>query len=417
MIREFLSRRRLIFFPKSWANSVSQWICGVHSPSGTLKIVNTANPSKGKSASFDVDIDAVWNRLRDRIDAIRREDDDQKLRDSKDETFGDKLQNGSSEDLTHDDITDWDDATAGFLTDDDYDTISGAITDLSDIVDEILTELDGYLTVDDIGVTVAEEDHTHTTADISDWGTATADFLTDADMSAYALDADLELLESDVDDISETLETIIDDIYDDSGNLSFVTTDTAQNITARKDVFEDLRFFNQNISQGSGSKIRYVEAYAAGSKRVGALAFWGDRTRIFSQRDSIYSVLDVGFNNNGNAVVSIGNSPPSETSNYYSATNLATCEWVINAAKAKDGTYSSPGQAFPGGLTANPVTWTSGGTNGWNMGMTTRVCYDKATHALWGFYREMRYDKYGRLYSVGAEVRYNIDTATLISWI
>lgn len=212
MIREFLSRRRLIFFPKSWANSVSQWICGVHSPSGTLKIVNTANPSKGKSASFDVDIDAVWNRLRDRIDAIRREDDGQKLRDSKDETFGDKIQNGSTEDLTHDDIADWDEAVENsFVSSDSYGTISDSIGEIADIVDGILTD---YLSADDIGVTVAEQDHSHTTADIDDWGTATAEFLTDADMSAYALEADLLDLASDVVDMASEIIDINDDLDD-----------------------------------------------------------------------------------------------------------------------------------------------------------------------------------------------------------
>ena len=212
MIREFLSRRRLIFFPKPWANSVSQWICGVHSPSGTLKIVNTANPSKGKSASFDVDIDAVWNRLRDRIDAIRREDDDQKLRDSKDETFGDKIQNGSTEDLTHDDIADWDEAVENsFVSSDSYGTISDSIGEIADIVDGILTD---YLSADDIGVTVAEQDHSHTTADIDDWGTATAEFLTDADMSAYALEADLLDLASDVVDMASEIIDINDDLDD-----------------------------------------------------------------------------------------------------------------------------------------------------------------------------------------------------------
>lgn len=212
MIREFLSRRRLIFFPKSWANSVSQWICGVHSPSGTLKIVNTANPSKGKSASFDVDIDAVWNRLRDRIDAIRREDDDQKLRDSKDETFGDKIQNGSTEDLTHDDIADWDEAVENsFVSSDSYGTISDSIGEIADIVDGILTD---YLSADDIGVTVAEQDHSHTTADIDDWVTATMDFITNADLSGYALEADLLDVEADVVEIAQEILDINDDLDD-----------------------------------------------------------------------------------------------------------------------------------------------------------------------------------------------------------
>lgn len=145
MIREFLSKRRIVFFQKTWANSVTQWICGIHSPSGTVKIVNTANPSKGKSAAFDVDIDAVWSRLRDRIDSLRREDDGQKLRDSKDETFGDKIQNGSTEDLTHDDITDWPDATASFANQEDVDALTDAVSGLTEATQGIVDDVDSIL--------------------------------------------------------------------------------------------------------------------------------------------------------------------------------------------------------------------------------------------------------------------------------
>ena len=97
---------------------------------------------------------------------------------------------------------------------DDFDAHLLDFEDLSDIVDGILAELDGYLTVDDIGVTVAEEDHTHTTADISDWGTATQNFLTDADMSAYALEADLLDLASEVVDMASEIIDINDDLDD-----------------------------------------------------------------------------------------------------------------------------------------------------------------------------------------------------------
>lgn len=51
--------------------------------------------------------------------------------------------------------------------------------------DDVDTILEDYLTTDDIGVSVAEEDHAHTASDITDWATATADFLTDADLSDY----------------------------------------------------------------------------------------------------------------------------------------------------------------------------------------------------------------------------------------
>lgn len=58
----FFDKRRL-FFPVSWANSVSRWILGLHSPSGTVRITNTASPGEGASAAIDVDVDAVANRV------------------------------------------------------------------------------------------------------------------------------------------------------------------------------------------------------------------------------------------------------------------------------------------------------------------------------------------------------------------
>ena len=58
----FFDRKRL-FFPVAWANSVSRWILGLHSPSGTIRITNTAAPGEGASAAIDVDVEAVANRV------------------------------------------------------------------------------------------------------------------------------------------------------------------------------------------------------------------------------------------------------------------------------------------------------------------------------------------------------------------
>lgn len=115
------------------------------------------------------------------------------------------------EDLTHDDITDWDAATADFLDGDDYDAIIGAVEDVVAIVDGILAD---YLSSADVGVIVAEENHTHTTADITDWGTATSQFLTDADMAGYALEDDLLDVEADVLELAEEILDINDDLDD-----------------------------------------------------------------------------------------------------------------------------------------------------------------------------------------------------------
>lgn len=361
MIHLFNGKKRILFFPVGFANSVARWILGVHSPSGTISIKNTATPGDNGSIALDVNVDALRRIMAGVIDD--HDLTEREIKRTKDIVHGaidgtslimggehisvsmDWLQQnilkfiGDDTEITHDKITDWGAATAGFLTDDDYDTLSGAITDLSDIVDGILADylstadigvtvaakdhthsdyaakdhthgfitadgklsncksagclvvtdslgrithsdsnplasdvadlvkqwidndrkiggggdlthnditdwasatagfatdedlaaldaafdslsgiveglIDTCLTQDDIGVTVAEKNHTHTTANISDWGTATANFLTDADMSAYALDSDLALLEQDVAELADYVESMDQDIAD-----------------------------------------------------------------------------------------------------------------------------------------------------------------------------------------------------------
>lgn len=63
MIRLFESGRRILFFQRSWANAVTRWILGVHSPEGTIKINNTADPGKDRSVALDVDVAAVASRI------------------------------------------------------------------------------------------------------------------------------------------------------------------------------------------------------------------------------------------------------------------------------------------------------------------------------------------------------------------
>ena len=55
MIHQFDKKRRVLFFPISWANSVASWCAGVSSPKGTLCIENTMTPKEG-GASLKIDI-------------------------------------------------------------------------------------------------------------------------------------------------------------------------------------------------------------------------------------------------------------------------------------------------------------------------------------------------------------------------
>lgn len=67
MIRT-LSRKKILFFPVSWGNSVARWIQGLCSPSGTIRISNDLDPGPERSASLDVDVPAVLRAARAELD-------------------------------------------------------------------------------------------------------------------------------------------------------------------------------------------------------------------------------------------------------------------------------------------------------------------------------------------------------------
>ena len=200
---DFSTKRPITQVPAAWFNAVAKILNGI-TPGAGIIINKNGTDTAGWEIGLDVELAKKYLGIEDA------------------EEPGD---------LTHEDITDWATATADFLNGDDYDAIIKAIGDVSDIVDGILAD---YLDSGDINVTVAAKNHTHTTANITDWATATADFLTDADMSNYALEADLltlaeevtgidgdlALLELDVQDISDCLETCL---TDDDLPAAFIT--------------------------------------------------------------------------------------------------------------------------------------------------------------------------------------------------
>ena len=68
MIHLIQGRKRLLFFPKSLVNSIVRWIAGVHSPSGTIKIGNTMNPSDESSIALDVNVEAVTHEVLEKFE-------------------------------------------------------------------------------------------------------------------------------------------------------------------------------------------------------------------------------------------------------------------------------------------------------------------------------------------------------------
>ena len=67
MIHELTGKGRLLF-PRKMFNAIVRWVLGVHSPSGTIKVSNTADPKSDKSIGLDVDIEAVTSKVRKAFD-------------------------------------------------------------------------------------------------------------------------------------------------------------------------------------------------------------------------------------------------------------------------------------------------------------------------------------------------------------
>ena len=65
-----------------------------------------------------------------------------------------------------------------------------------------------------------------------------------------------------------------------------------------------------------------------------------------------------------------------------------------------------------GSAAAQTTSWTFGGTQGVQVTLQTRTYYDHtaSTPVLYGYYRTFTFDRNGKLYSISAETRYEIDT-------
>lgn len=91
------------------------------------------------------------------------------------------------------------------------------------------------------------------------------------------------------------------------------------------------------------------------------------------------------------------------------AKNATTLSW-LTASLVPENTSSKTNlaNAAPGTATANTTTWTYDGTNGATLRVQTRTMWN-GTH-LYGFYRDVTLDRFGRVYAISAETRFTIDT-------
>lgn len=65
MIKPFNTSRKMLFFPVRWANSVSTWIQNVSSPDDTIRISNTCAPREGKSLKLSVNLQRIYDGVKD----------------------------------------------------------------------------------------------------------------------------------------------------------------------------------------------------------------------------------------------------------------------------------------------------------------------------------------------------------------
>lgn len=63
MIKLFNGKRRVLFFPVKWANSVTLWLQNVLSPDNSIKVSNTTLPSEGNSLKLSVNFSMVCARV------------------------------------------------------------------------------------------------------------------------------------------------------------------------------------------------------------------------------------------------------------------------------------------------------------------------------------------------------------------
>lgn len=69
MLKSFDVNTPQIFFPVRWANSVTNWLNGLFSRSGTISISNTPNPGESGGCSIDVNLEVLYQQLLPRLRA------------------------------------------------------------------------------------------------------------------------------------------------------------------------------------------------------------------------------------------------------------------------------------------------------------------------------------------------------------
>ncbi len=96
--------------------------------------------------------------------------------------------------------------------------------------------------------------------------------------------------------------------------------------------------------------------------------------------------------------------------------NASILSWEDGGSSAQNpgNAVASLANAAPGTATANSGTWTAGGSNGVVVRVQTRTMWNGTN--LYGFYRDLTFDKHGRLYTSSGETPFTIDTPVKVTW-
>ena len=206
---DFSPKRPITQVPTAWFNAVAKILNGI-----TAGVGININKNGTDTAGWEFELDLEFAR----------------------KYLGIEGGGGKPTDLTHEDITDWDDATADFLTqgdldgyatEADVDAVSDLMLDLTDVVDGILAD---YVSTDDLTTTLSFYSNTETIANT--YATKTALSAVDDDLTALA--QIVEDMDADLADLLDWADALDADLYDAQGAKKWVDTTTNQTINGTK---------------------------------------------------------------------------------------------------------------------------------------------------------------------------------------
>ena len=284
----------------------------------------------------------------------------------------------SNHEHTTDDITDWDDATSDFLTDDDVGTTVAAYNHTHDEYAEVnhthtasqitgLPDLSGCLTTDDIGDTV------------------------------QAHSAKLDALNTALDATGKVpLSQLTGNISGHSGNCLVTINNSGALDHGGNDSYDVLMALTGKSTVSNHDVTLPFPEWADNATKQNVL---------------------VGTDASGDLknLVTLLTTAPSTDKVLTVKKNGTVLSWEDGGGSAENPTNATIlNSQFPSTATALTNTWTSGGNNGLVLSVQVRTVWDGSK--LYGFYRNVKIDKRGMVYSVGLENRYEIDTPVKITW-